>query len=129
LDYSGHVDFFDLATLLSANYNTGEQFGPAGALTGLPGFGDGLDVGIVLAPGLDPAVVAADLTVKYQALNGGNLKTADITVPEPGGLALLGLGTGALVARRRRPRTGRRRGRPDRRSTRMRWGRNWLPAG
>jgi hypothetical protein len=72
------------------------------ALTNSPGFSDGFDIGIVLAPGLDAATLTADLTVKYQSLNGGSLKTADITVPEPGGLALLGAGAAGLTMRRRR---------------------------
>ena len=31
LDYNGKVDFFDIVLLLSANYNTGQTFGPAAA--------------------------------------------------------------------------------------------------
>jgi hypothetical protein len=72
------------------------------ALTNSPGFTDGFDIGLVLAPGLDAATLTADLTVKYQSLNGGSLKTADITVPEPAGLALISIAAGAMSARRRR---------------------------
>jgi hypothetical protein len=48
----------------------------ASALTNSPGFTDGFDIGLVLAPGLDAATLTADLMVKYQSLNGGSLKTA-----------------------------------------------------
>jgi hypothetical protein len=72
------------------------------ALTNSPGFSDGFDIGIVLAPGLDGATLAADLTVKYQSLNGGSLKTADVTVPEPAGMALVSVVAAGLLARRRR---------------------------
>jgi hypothetical protein len=77
------------------------------ALTNSPGFSDNFDIGIVLAPGLDGATLAADLTVKYQSLNGGSLKAADVTllVPEPAGLVFAGLGAVGFLARRRlRPR-------------------------
>jgi T5SS/PEP-CTERM-associated repeat protein len=74
------------------------------ALTNSPGFSDGFDIGLVLAPGLGAAALTADLTVKYQSLNGGSLKTADITVPEPTGLAILALGGAAALVRRRRRR-------------------------
>jgi hypothetical protein len=74
------------------------------ALTNGPGFSDGFDIGIVLAPGLDAATLTADLTVKYQSLNGGSLKTADITVPEPAGLTVLGIVAAVGVRLRRRKR-------------------------
>jgi hypothetical protein len=44
------------------------------ALTNSPGFSDGFDIGLVLAPGLNAATLTADLTVKYQSLNGGSLR-------------------------------------------------------
>jgi autotransporter-associated beta strand protein len=75
------------------------------ALTNSPGFSDGFDIGIVLAPGLDAATLTADLTVKYQSLNGGSLKTADITfIPEPAGLTIAGWGMVRLLTGRRRRR-------------------------
>jgi hypothetical protein len=75
------------------------------ALTNSPGFSDGFDIGLVLSPGLSAAALTADLTVKYQSLNGGSLKTADITVPEPAGVGLIAIGVAGLLrrsARRRR---------------------------
>jgi autotransporter-associated beta strand protein len=75
------------------------------ALTNSPGFTDGFDIGAVLPTGLTISQLTADLTVKYQSLNGGSLKTSDILVPEPTGLALLGLGAAGLLARRRRNRS------------------------
>jgi hypothetical protein len=76
------------------------------ALTNTPGFSDDFDIGIVLPIGLDAATLTADLTVKYQSLNGGALKIADITfVPKPVGLAFLGLAATGLLTRKRRRRT------------------------
>jgi hypothetical protein len=75
------------------------------ALTNTPGFSDGFDIGIVLAPGLDAAALAADLTVKYQSLNGGALKIADITlIPEPTSLTTIGVVAAAAFCSRRRRR-------------------------
>jgi hypothetical protein len=71
------------------------------ALTNSPGFTDGFDIGAVLAPGLTLAQLTGDLTVKFQSLNGGSLKASDLLVPEPTSLALLSLGAGGLLARRR----------------------------
>jgi autotransporter-associated beta strand protein len=78
------------------------------ALTNTPGFADNFDIGIVLPIGLDAATLTADLTVKYQSLNGGALKIADITfIPEPAGLALVGLvaAAGSLARRSSRRRS------------------------
>jgi hypothetical protein len=78
----------------------------ASALTNAPGFTDNFDLGNILGTGLTANQLTADLTVKYQVLNGGVLKPADVTfasvVPEPTGLALIGVGAAGLMARRRR---------------------------
>jgi autotransporter-associated beta strand protein len=77
------------------------------ALTNSPGFTDGFDIGLVLAPGLDAATLTADLTVKYQSLNGGSLRASDVIVPEPVAGALWGTAAAAaLLAGRRRRRGG-----------------------
>jgi uncharacterized protein YkwD len=70
------------------------------ALTNSPGFTDGFDIGAVLPTGLTIAQLTADLTLKYQSLNGGSLKASDLLVPEPSGVALLGLGALGLLKRR-----------------------------
>jgi autotransporter-associated beta strand protein len=73
------------------------------ALTNSPGFTDGFDIGIVLAPGLGAATLTADLTVKYQSLNGGSLRTADVIfIPEPAGLAMILSAASQLVRRKRK---------------------------
>jgi hypothetical protein len=60
---------------------------------------------VVLAPGLDAAELTADLSVKYQSPNGGQLKTGDITfVPEPSAVSIAGFSAVTLLARRRRRR-------------------------
>src|SRR5206468_7666234 len=69
LNYDGVVDFFDIVTLLSANYNSGQNFGAS------PAFGSA-----------DAAAVAP-----------AGAAIAPVTVPEPAGLTLLGLGATALM--------------------------------
>jgi hypothetical protein len=50
-----------------------------------PGFTDGFDIGNVLPTGLSAATLTGDLTIKYQTLNGGSLKSATLvfTAPTP----------------------------------------------
>ena len=66
----------------------------------------GVIMGNVLPAGLSSTDLTGDMTVKYQVLNGGNLKNSDIVfaVPEPAALGLIGLGAMGLLARRRRGR-------------------------
>jgi hypothetical protein len=73
----------------------------ASALTNAPGFTEGFDLGMILDPNVNPNLLLSDLTVKYQVLNGGSLKAADVFVPEPSSLAFLGVGAAGLLARRR----------------------------
>jgi hypothetical protein len=74
------------------------------ALTNSPGFTDGFDLGSVLPAGLTYDTLTADLTLRYQVLNGGALKASDFIAPEPActGLFALGLGAMGLRSRRRR---------------------------
>jgi hypothetical protein len=50
------------------------------AIVNPPGFTDGFDMGNVLPTGLSVASVTADLTVKYQTLNGSVLKNAGLVL-------------------------------------------------
>jgi hypothetical protein len=78
------------------------------ALTISPGFTDWFDIGGVLPTNLSESFRLSDLTVKYQVLNGGGLKTSDIVfLPEPSTFRL-GIGAAALLLRRRRQRPLRR---------------------
>src|SRR5204862_4237480 len=54
---------------------TGDPTQISGAILSNPGFTDGFDIGQILDPGLQPTLLLSDLTVKYQVLNGGALKT------------------------------------------------------
>jgi hypothetical protein len=74
------------------------------ALTNSPGFTDQFDLGAILPAHLPDATLLADLTVKYQSLNGGSLKIADLLIPEPTGLGLMGLGAIGALGRKRRKR-------------------------
>ena len=93
------------ATAIGATFSTNLM---AGALTSGPGFGDGhtvssFDLGDVLPTGLSLSDVESELTLQYQVMNDGLLQTSALagSVPEPAGLALVGLGAIELLARRR----------------------------
>ena len=69
---------------------------------------DGTDLGPILAKNLDPQGLANALTLTFnytgsRQLSGG---VAGLIVPEPTTLSLMGLGTIALFARRRRNSVG-----------------------
>src|SRR5207244_898740 len=78
----------------------------SGADFSTAGFADNFDIGNVLPVGLLAPQLTSDLTVKYQIFGQGGLRNADVIVPEPVGLGLLGLGVAGLLARRRKSARG-----------------------
>src|SRR5438128_805856 len=55
------------------------------------------------APSRTAAQLTQDLTLQFNVKGGGlGLKTADVVVPEPSTLALVGIGAMGLLARRRK---------------------------
>jgi hypothetical protein len=73
----------------------------AGALVDGTGFADGIDLGRVLPPGLDPFAVQADLVAEYQIL-GSPAQQAPVVIPEPVCLGAVGIGAATLLRRRKR---------------------------
>jgi hypothetical protein len=69
----------------------------ASSISAAPGFTDGFDIGNVLPSGLTAATLTGDLTLKYQTLTGGSLKSASLvfTAPAPSPVNVLS-GPGVL---------------------------------
>jgi hypothetical protein len=87
---------------LSGSYDVNAASGLAGANFNATGFADGFDLGNILPTGLTAQQLAADLTVSYQVLGQGNFAPAEIIVPEPTSLGLIGVSALGLLGRRRR---------------------------
>src|SRR5205823_1569954 len=76
--FNGPTDVLSPTSLSGANFATS-------------GYGDVFDLGLILPAGLLPTQLTNDLTVKYQIFGQGAIRLADVTVPEPTGIALAGL--------------------------------------
>jgi hypothetical protein len=63
---------------------------------------DHYDIGNILPQGLTQAQLMSDLTLQFGVLNQFSLKSAEVLVPEPTTLGLIGVGALGLLARRRK---------------------------
>jgi hypothetical protein len=98
----GTVDFFDISQILGYKYNTGQPASYTDGDLNYDGVVDFLDITVILSANYDTGATFGPAQATEVASMAAELATS--SVPEPTGLALMGLGLTGFLARRRAPR-------------------------